>query len=452
MGDAVHPVRALLDPVTPLFVISEKLLVDLGFTNYAPILSTGSEFLKPSRRTACFTSEGKVSLSSKTRLRWVEGFDFDRANTNTFYICTRSFDYAMIPSAFLDYIGVTSHNETDGSSDGSATEVEEQHHYELNTEVRDCYVDQKHWESNWEDMSILVTTVTSEDRRSEFTTSMTIQSGSSSQTDGREGSICTESTTPPCQSPSGERPLSSGSSVSDFPEAAEGHRSTSMVNLGDGSISSKAKDLVQDSDSWVSGDEQQCLEVERLFQGLDIDEGSSIDASSVGGLSTIPPPRPIGFAVLRIEHLSLSQLGYYLEDDGSDCDTPDSSIIYGSGSGSSCPTEETVDAESASPNDAMPANNSQHASEASGGNGAGQSSSSSRPGYPAGDGSSSPEEGDGRRKRRRRSHQSDNPNSQHPSSIPRLACPYQSYERWRGCLSKGPRNPAGGCVGISRLK
>lgn len=37
-------------------------------------------------------------------------------------------------------------------------------------------------------------------------------------------------------------------------------------------------------------------------------------------------------------------------------------------------------------------------------------------------------------------------------NAPRFACPYQAFEPLLDCLRRGPRNPKGGCEGISRLK
>ncbi|KAI1078187.1 hypothetical protein F5B20DRAFT_548377 [Whalleya microplaca] len=36
--------------------------------------------------------------------------------------------------------------------------------------------------------------------------------------------------------------------------------------------------------------------------------------------------------------------------------------------------------------------------------------------------------------------------------LPRLACPYQAYEKFQSCLKRGRGNPQGGCAGIFRLK
>jgi len=60
------------------------------------------------------------------------------------------------------------------------------------------------------------------------------------------------------------------------------------------------------------------------------------------------------------------------------------------------------------------------------------------------------DEHDDRRKRSRR--RSNSPDLTMASNTPRFACPYQVYEPLLDCLRRGPRNPKGGCEGISRLK
>ncbi|KAI1848166.1 hypothetical protein JX266_005879 [Neoarthrinium moseri] len=67
---------------------------------------------------------------------------------------------------------------------------------------------------------------------------------------------------------------------------------------------------------------------------------------------------------------------------------------------------------------------------------------------PGGKRSGDDEDGENRNNKRRRllPFPSDKP------KLPRLACPYQAYERFQGCLRRGGANREGGCAGISRLK
>ncbi|RFU24657.1 hypothetical protein B7463_g11680, partial [Scytalidium lignicola] len=59
------------------------------------------------------------------------------------------------------------------------------------------------------------------------------------------------------------------------------------------------------------------------------------------------------------------------------------------------------------------------------------------------------QDGNDKNKRRRRRTEVKAPDTEFNS---RFACPYQAYDQSQDCLKRGPRNPNGGCKGISRLK
>ncbi|KAI1875803.1 uncharacterized protein JN550_002089 [Neoarthrinium moseri] len=112
-----------------------------------------------------------------------------------------------------------------------------------------------------------------------------------------------------------------------------------------------------------------------------------------------------------------------------------------------------TDAEEVAPNDVEHMEDMHTASGSSGVGFAGSISSSSNTGdvqgqRPKGKRSGDGEDGENRNNKRRRML----PLPCDKPKLPRLACPYQAYERFQSCLRRGGSNREGGCAGISRLK
>ncbi|KAK5659550.1 hypothetical protein OQA88_752 [Cercophora sp. LCS_1] len=485
VGDDIFPIRALKDAVAQHCIISEKLLVGVGFTISARsdltslIPASSFKILKPTRRTACSTSEGSIGLCSKTTLKWVDGFDFDRTRSNTFYVCTRSLDYAIVPLRILNGQRIINQG-SDESSDESAVENDKTEFAGPHTKTpftedtprlcdngaptadpqvpSRCAVPISKPNNGWggiftQTMTVIIeevtetTSVAAEEQQSDSSVVAPGQNNHQREVHPMELTtfVYPNSNAPPSASlsssiqslpPQSPQPIE----PDDITPCAETEKLASEASETD------EAPLSTTTGSQIRDKRKEVIDHESVSSC--VDESSSANASIIA-FPNDKVLRQVGLATLRLDGLSLSRQGHPDRDSHDfgypyPYSHPTSDNDERSDSSSECFSSKATEPEGACDNGGS--SNTQNPSESASGSASGQSSSAATPST-AGGGLLSPSDGgEGRRKRRRGPTNSEN-NDRLGLRAPRFACPYQSYEKWRGCLSR-----VGGCNGISRLK
>lgn len=153
------------------------------------------------------------------------------------------------------------------------------------------------------------------------------------------------------------------------------------------------------------------------------------------------PARQVGIAKIRVELLSVSRSGDGYDSEASEplSADEDEGLVDDDGQRGGEGSGNNPGSSGSSPGNPS-SNTVQGPSGGSGSSGNGQQDSRSNERGSGG-------RGGGRKRRRQNS-----PDAAMKKTIQRFACPYQVYEPFQGCLGRGPRNPKGGCDGISRLR